>query len=519
MPPAAENQAIPLTNDGFLEMMKACSAEMISLCCLAQEKTMNNVFVSRAFTLKLNFEAAQVEEKLDTHGAKKNIEWCAFRSHIAAVKSFSDAVSKILLMSEMIPHYRLMDIDGDFQNDTLRQISSLSAILAQAAKGTVAEAGRLGLLPLERNTSFEPRQYTSFTGTLPANRKAADTAFPATSIVQLATAFLLEAGKLQFHKLAAEDKRAKYAAYIPDILSEKILRIAEEEFHNLQSSYDTYLSGTGIELQDGTLPVIRDHISIIYTILELATILTHYYERHIMHANHELADTLPLQSDELLILLVEYAIRYAGLFMQSAQHICQAILKRYTEQSVIKVSTPVYRGFHVRPSTLIAKIVLHYGSEVSLVTSDGSLYDASSPLELFRVNEKINAEKRRILFQRLASHKEIKNSPNDPKSMLEAFKFIFFDLLSLQEIVVYTTNIPFNELAPNEDEDFFEYVKRVLSFLIAQGLIDIHIETHVQFVGDKHVLDDIAILAKSGYGEDNFGNDIMLPQDLPYLHR
>ncbi|MDR2734488.1 MAG: hypothetical protein LBC99_07590 [Spirochaetota bacterium] len=519
MPPAAEKQSVPLTGDTFLEMMKDCSAEITSLCRLALDKTDDNLFALRSFALKLNFEAAQVEESLDKYGAKKNSAWCVFRSHIAAVKSFSEAVSKILLINEMIPRYRLMVIEGDFQNDTLRQISLLGAILTRAAQGVLAESGRLELLPQERSVFFEPRKDAQFTGTLSADKKAEHVAFPAAIIVQLTTAFLLESDQSQLQKLTAKLKRSDYAAYIPDVFSEKILRIAEEEFHNLQSMYDTHISSTDIEHLDGKLPVIRDHISLIYTLLEFATILAHYYERHIMRADHTLGDTIPVQAEELLIMLVEYAIRYAGLFMQSAQRICQAVLKRFSEQSVVKVSSPVYRGFHVRPSTLIAKIVLHYGSEVSLVTSDGSLYDASSPLELFRVNEKINAEKRRILFQRLALHNEIKNPPSEPCAMQEALKLIFFDLLSAQEITVYGANIPFGELTPNKDEDFPEYVKRILAFLLAQGLIDIRIDTHVQFVGDKHVLDDIAILAQNGYAEDNFGNDIMLPKELGYLHR
>jgi len=527
--PATERQAIPMTNDGFRDTIKACSAEMLSLCHDALHAPEDEIFASRRFALRLGFEAAQIEEILDTYGAKKNTGWCLFRSHIAAVRSFSEAISEMLLISEMIPRYRLMVIEGDFQNDTLRQISVLIAILARAAQGIIDEAARLGLSP--QNEQPEPQDaqcmeksplkwhLAQFTGPLPANKKAEQTQYPATCIVQLATAFLLESSKSQFQKITCKIERSNYAGHIPDTFGEEILRIAEQDFHNLQSMYDTRISGTDIEQQDGKLPVIRDHISIIYTLLKLAAIFAHYYERHIMRIHPLIEKAIPVQAEEILILLVEYAIRYAGLFMQSAERICQAILKRYTEQSVIKVRTPVYRGFHVRPSTLIAKIVLHYGSEVSLVTSDGSLYDASSPLELFRVNEKINAEKRRILFQRLATHNEMKNPPTDPKVMQEAFRFMFFDLLSAHDIAVFDANIPFGELTPNKDEDFSEYVKRILTLLTAQGLIDIRIETFVQFVGDKHVLDDIAILAKNGYAEDNFGNDIMLPVELAYLHR
>ncbi|MEJ2704569.1 MAG: hypothetical protein P8Z79_19215 [Sedimentisphaerales bacterium] len=40
-----------------------------------------------------------------------------------------------------------------------------------------------------------------------------------------------------------------------------------------------------------------------------------------------------------------------------------------------------------------------------------------------------------------------------------------------------------------------------------------------KFIGDKRVLFDIKLLAESGYGEDNFGNNIPLPEKLSYLRR
>ena len=39
------------------------------------------------------------------------------------------------------------------------------------------------------------------------------------------------------------------------------------------------------------------------------------------------------------------------------------------------------------------------------------------------------------------------------------------------------------------------------------------------FIGDKRVLADIKLLAESGYGEDNFGNNVPLPDKLVCLRR
>ena len=56
-------------------------------------------------------------------------------------------------------------------------------------------------------------------------------------------------------------------------------------------------------------------------------------------------------------------------------------------------------------------------------------------------------------------------------------------------------------------------------FIWLWGKIDIISDTTVDFTGDKRVLHDIQILAENGYGEDKFGNNIVLPKELSYLKR
>ena len=55
--------------------------------------------------------------------------------------------------------------------------------------------------------------------------------------------------------------------------------------------------------------------------------------------------------------------------------------------------------------------------------------------------------------------------------------------------------------------------------LLALGKIDIDVNLTARLVGDKRVLADIKLLAESGYGEDQFGNNIPLPEELVYLRR
>lgn len=60
-------------------------------------------------------------------------------------------------------------------------------------------------------------------------------------------------------------------------------------------------------------------------------------------------------------------------------------------------------------------------------------------------------------------------------------------------------------------------MRRALTRYMALGKMDCSIDTMVVFEGDTRVLSDIKILAYNGYGEDRFGNNIMLPTELSYL--
>ena len=52
---------------------------------------------------------------------------------------------------------------------------------------------------------------------------------------------------------------------------------------------------------------------------------------------------------------------------------------------------------------------------------------------------------------------------------------------------------------------------------MANSKLDVHSDLTVVFKGDSRVLSDLKILAENGYGEDKFGNNIVLPAALRYL--
>jgi hypothetical protein len=283
--------------------------------------------------------------------------------------------------------------------------------------------------------------------------------------------------------------------------------------------YDTYVSGTEAEVLDEDLPVLRGHISVVFHLLRTATCFAHHYERHVQKPICDLrAHQGPLVScEELLEILLSYSIVFAGRYIGCARRLCQTMLKRYAEVGRIEVSVPQYRGFHVRPATLISKLVLHYGSEVRMEL-DEEIYDAGSPLELFRANEKINAHKRRWLAEEI-SRLNIVPQEADEKEISSVIRNVVLTLAEQSELILYEQPLQLQAEPVQREGTLLERVIDETARLLAIGKIDINADLNATFVGDKRVLADIKLLAESGYGEDNFGNNVALPKELAYLRR
>jgi hypothetical protein len=273
--------------------------------------------------------------------------------------------------------------------------------------------------------------------------------------------------------------------------------------------------------------------------LRTARDFAHYYERHASPAvqktlteqeaeqSHDpWADSTPqtvthaetrlVEPEALLDTLVDYCISFVSQFLTRAEVLCRNMLKRYTEIGTIEVSVPQYRGFHVRPSTLVSKLVLHYGSEVKMKLGY-DVYDASSPLELFRANEQINAHKRRSLAQEIICLDLM--SSNGNKDLRSMVRDVIVTLAERGKIIIYEQPLKIEEKAPQPDTKPIEQVTDEIAKLQATGKIDIGTTIRAIFTGDKRVLEDIELLVENGYGEDNFGNNISLPERLSYLRQ
>ncbi len=508
-----------IAHKDFQELITKRAQTLLGLArCLSQCKSSDTILL-RPFLGQLFSQSLQIEEFLDAYDAGNSCQWCSFRSLTAAIKLFSDVSYELLHIQHSLPAYRLLPIERDFVKATEEALEFTGGVLLGAAKQMVVRAGQLGLtIPSE---SLHEKSYTEELppGRLPHDCGTRRIETVSETVTLLATAFLNLAAESKDVRAASRAKPEEYASYVLDSISEEKLRSLELRFHNLQSLYDTYVSGTEAEELDTDLPVLRGHISVVFHLLRTATSFAHYYERHV---NKELCDSPtrfePLvKAEELLAVLMNYSVTHISLYIDCAEHLCQRMLKRYAEVGRIEVPVPPYRGFHVRPSTLISKLVLHYGSEVKMQLN-GEVYNASSPLELFRANEKINAEKRRWLASEIVRLKLVQEQA-DRSDIGAVVRSVVLTLAERGKLILYEQPLKLPDEPTGKEGTLLEKVTDEMARLLAMGKIDVDANLTATFIGDKRVLADIKLLADSGYGEDNFGNNVPLPDKLVYLRR
>jgi hypothetical protein len=487
---------------------------------------------TRPLLADLLSESTKIEELLDIYGVKHNEHWFPLWQAVAPIKLFSGVAYILCHVLRFLPNYRLLSIEEDFPEATEKALSFTCSIILESAEALIRQAKRLGIRVPGSVPPMENFADEILHGHLAADRQKKKVASPEETVVYLATAFLNLAEQSMFLQAVQNRKVDTYADWIPDPINEERLRSLEERFHNLQSLYDTHISDSNVETLDGTLPILRGHITVIYHLLETATAFAHYCERHIMsfapYPRPELRTLI--DPNKLLDVLVNYSVSFASRYISLTRSLCHDMLRHYAIRGSISVPIPRYRGFHVRPSTLVAKIVSHYESAVQM-NLDGETYNAGVTLDLFRANEKINADKKRWIRSEvyklgLENHPEYRENRSEEHGAEETTELMehmarsAVQMLFVQnKLVLYERNLPVHEIRPLLDETVNEYVTQALIQLLTMGKIDVFVDINVTFTGDQRVLRDIKLLAENGYGEDDFGNNLPLPDKLSYLRR
>lgn len=503
-----------LGDDDFTRIFAPHVSLLLELARFATDQ--EEVPVNRPFLNSVYARTNRAIEVLDSCGARGNRRWYPFRVRLAALRNLSLAAHELLHVLHSTPDYCLLEIEGDFPADTNRAVAYLDRVVHCVLARTLADALAVGL-PAPTGKTIDPGRFVENLppGRLAHDREERHDQSAGERIVALATRYLEVDAESRLLEVVLGDDRP-WQELIPDPLSEESLRQLMVSFHNLQSEYDTYVSDSDAEAVDGDLIALRGHASLALHLTRIASVLAHFYERHMVGNNEALfcCRDCMLNEETFHWVLVDFCLGYTRRYSQAAVPVAHRILQHYAEIAEIQVPVPRYHGFHVRPSTYVSQIIRHYGSEATMELG-GTTYNPGTIFDLFRANEAIQKTKREQICELVAAENTDRFLPPDADPETEVRR-ILLGLAAERKIVIHE-ELNFDKLKIGTDRTMFDLVADAVFYFLRTGRIDVETDLAATFRGDKRVLRDIQLLAENGYGEDERGRNLPMPPGLDYL--
>lgn len=383
----------------FDEKVRIYSEDFLKCCLYISRYKDPNIFFTKRLYSKLIATSQLLEDLLDFHGAKSNREWFYYRELTATIRHISLAAYVQQHIINRLGLYQLEDIDA-FPDQALYTLDFFNTVLKQIAPVILDEAGLLNI-PIPKNY-FDP---ADFPGVLTSEMLPADidenesTEVNSKYIAKISSEYLSVSKKFDLlFGFYAPYTTEEIKGLIPEKVSEPEISRFNIFIHNLQSSFDTYVSHGGYHGKNEELIKLRAHISVCVHLLQIMERLLHYYERHLQDRGYK--DTYKKVMEQLCVLIddkllldrtVNYALFYASYFLSTGKEIAEKLLNQNMERGRITVGIPEKLGFHSRPSLMVAKIVQYYGGEVEMFVGD-SKFDASSVLDIQWAGGKIQKE-------------------------------------------------------------------------------------------------------------------------------
>jgi len=515
-------------------MIDGATPELIKLISRKSERLLeiaykissdeNKTSLKQSLLTHINAEASILETLLENHGIHGNKRWHHLFSFIQAMKSFSK-FGYILLQTNAYTsqHCSLEKVSESFQGNTAKLLEIYQELMRNLCAKLVKTAMELPLSCKFSNISLDDLEDHILQERFEQDLDGMENVDKDVYVVNLATAFLNLSGEYQNMRPPLMSNNEKVMKFLEETMSEERMRVFELKAYNLRVLYNKHVNRPFGEPHDTELVHLSNYLSLVFHLIELCLILIRYSSTRTFDLETNISTRFQPEKDIILEqdyrwILVSYVLYYINAFFTNGAEISRSILSHYVEVVEMEMPIPPYGGFHVRPSTLIAKIIGHYGSPVKMKLED-EVYDAAVPLDLFRANERINRRKKNFVAEK--AHEVIKSLPqnilmkNDGGICLD----IFLQLQSEGTIDLYAP-ITENILEKHtEDETLQEFVMKNIIKLMVEGKLNIPMDCSVTFEGDRRTLDDIMILAQNGYGEDDRGNNIPLPKKLTYLQR
>jgi len=383
-----------IKEENFVPLADKASDSMLSIASYFRDKKAAKL--SKRFYVTCVKESQELEDFLDDHGARSNKTWVYFREIVASIRNFSSTAYMVSHMLSRINFYCLDTASTQaFLTDASDALEFLHTSITILCTHFTAEAEQLGLTDqhflLDENTFGE----SIVTQMLPHNINDEGGADIEEKVARVATELIQAHEKsrsVMFEKKLSD--RNLYSSIIPDKINEETIRDLESNVHNAQSIYDTYIQKTPFEAENPKLISLRGHISVALHLLGVAKELSHFCERHETGIRKELTRkkiAKIIQRKKLLDIIVNFSLYYYTIFINDGQALANEIQNSFTVVELVSVGVPEGLGFHLRPSTLVAKVANHYGSKMTMLVN-GKEFDAASVIDIMWAGGMIKKE-------------------------------------------------------------------------------------------------------------------------------
>lgn len=378
-----------ISEEEFLKLVHNAAADILRLSLFLEDfRNTEKIFNKKLFYAILTV-SRDLEDFLDAHGAKNNRTWYYFRELVASARNFGFVAFLIEHIEKSYIGPEEQKVFQEYFEQTKPVKQYFNQVLVFIFKLIREEAQRLKI-------AFPPRGLTETyyydipaNKLLPPNLNEKEVKNKRENIIKISSKYLNIATQFQDLQCNQQHPPKALVKMIPKKINEERIRRFELGMHNLESVYDTYVKDKAIETKDSRVARLRTYISTILHLLEIARVLTHFFERHQM-VNDILEKSIP--ENNVLNCTINWALYHTDRIMQSGKTLAEELLKEYTTMDSIELPVPKNLGFHLRPSTLVAKIVNHYGSDVYMLVGEDK-FDAKSVLSLTWAGGKIAREK------------------------------------------------------------------------------------------------------------------------------
>jgi hypothetical protein len=392
------------TEAEFTPLLLERMLPLLQLCEEAVPET-NGSHISKSLTSAIEDKAHDVVTFLDDHDARSNRTFAALTEFVACARGFAEidhTIQHILARFAFYHAGTVAALDGPFLEEVGRTLEfadrSLRKLLDATAREAESFAGRA--IRRRRRVAKDPparvprfRLPNDIDDVVPMNEHQ--------KVAELASLYL--AHKHALDKLSECRKFDDVAAmrrYVLEVSDEEQCRFFQTRIHNLQSKYDTFVKSTEAEKNDPDLKRFRGFVSITLHLIECMTQLVHFYERHENDIRgEEIKNRIAglIDKDQVLDRALNFCLFYAHSYLNAGALLAEDLVRRYTSQDRVELELPQGIVLHIRPASLIAEIVKHHATPVTIIIGSDSRY-AGSVLDILMAAG-ANAGQRKIIFE------------------------------------------------------------------------------------------------------------------------